>query len=180
MKKIYFFVILISSMANAQKFFTLDEMLDIALCKNADCFKKAALTNGYKYVNTLYFKQDPNYSFADYEDSKLNQYGLKNHIAWKSETTKKGVMHSANFVTNSETYFNNLAKEIDKRQYAFIKNENKGNMLSPNFEMNSYYRKGNTGILINMHETADAKGNSVTAYIISITTPCTPNWPNDL
>ena len=157
--------------------FTIDEMLNIALCKNAACFEKTALANGYKKINTTNVPATIKEIYT-YKDPHLLPDGTQNSMSWIVFNDKNGLHNYADFSSTDKNWYNNAATVLKQRGYGYVKNNVKD--LGDGFlMMTQWVRKNNTGIQNTITDMIGPNKTRVTVAEISITIPCTPNWPDD-
>ncbi len=165
--------IFLSHTMNAQKIFTLDEMLRIGLCKDVKCFDKAAIANGYK--RNISFGQSTG-AMADYIDTHPQKNGVENRMSWIEANDKHGMYHYAAFLISSDEQADKIAKELDNKQFKIVRNKEIGKPWDDNYELVTFLKKSNTGIKMSIH-TIQFNNRPVTMYAFGISTPCPPDWP---
>lgn len=158
----------------AQKLFTLDEMLTLSQCKNADDFEKIILSNHYHKQPAQQLPQSVK-MLNSYVDKIDPASGTYNSAAW---LVLKGTGRDYNYVNFSFTnqnHYNQLVLLLKQRGFVYVKSNakdfgNNGKALV------NYLRNGKTGIMVTLRDGGSTK---ITTCEIAITATITPKWPDD-
>lgn len=178
MKKYTLIFILFFSFGNkdthAQKLFSFDEMLNIALCKSVDCFEKAAISSGYHKAVPQSIPSNVK-TLVMFNNTSNQENSLYNTLSWIVFNDKNGEHRYVDFSFINRDHYNAIMKLIIERGYHPIKsNTTKTAMLV----LSTYFRKGNTGVQATLSSRM-LNGKEIIVSDISMVIPCTPNWPND-
>ncbi len=162
---------------NAQYYPTFDELLDMALCKDSTCFRKAMETKGLVFARMGVTPHKDGY-FTIYADKIKEKDGTENLFTWVYYNKKEGPSKYLDFSTTNLQAHEKLMDKADERGFGFLKKQTLTD-AKDRLMMAFFYKKSATGLQITLSKLDTPAGNEVERYSFAAKIPVGPKWPEE-
>lgn len=171
------FLILNPKKMTAQYYPNLDELLDMALCKDSTCFRKAMEAKGLFFVSMGVTPHKNGY-FTIYADKIKEKDGTENLFTWVYYNKKEGPSKYIDFSTTNLPAYTKLMDKADERGFSFLKKQTLTD-ANDRLMMAFFYKKSATGLQTTLSKLYTPAGNEVERYSFAAKIPADPKWPEE-